>query len=307
MPNRDRLYLINNSKILNILLNYSGKIRYRRRLVGYGRNELSFDDKSTLPEDVQISRKIFLGRRESLLTSKLISILPSSDGRENVYTITPLGILYLINNNEIPLAKFDYQKILEVVDYHAWIRPLQKKQTDPILFKKMISTIDDDIVSECIHEAIKNIRIENRKDGLFMYCIEGFPFSEPIITKMYSIINSKAYIVKNFKDPFNVQDSDPIDDKRFYRDIGTLIYHYIHLELYRKLSLEEIPEFYKNKIFQSVERNLIIWSSRINESEKNLDKEFLELPHKSFKEIVKLLPALNKIKKEIKKRKLLES
>lgn len=300
MQIRNRLRLNNNIIILKILLEFGEKVTYRRKLVGYGQNESYFGNKD-LPGELRISRKVFTSRKSFLLDSKLISTLLTNDNRENVYSITPLGILFLFNNNLVNLDQQIIRRILEIMDFHAWIKILQKKQTDLNLFKKFLDEVPEDIILPCVYEGLKNIRVEKHDNGVFVYCLENFPNTIPIINNMYSIIDSKVYRVSNFKEPFGVKDTDIISDERFYRILGTLIYHYINLELYKKFKDKEIPKFYKYKILRSVEQNLMTWTFRIDELDKIIYKEWNELEHKPLRSLARLLPEIYRLKKELKK------
>lgn len=299
MQNRDRLRLNNDTIILTILLDYGKKVQYRKRLVGYGQNESYFGNKD-IPEELRISRKVFGNRKSFLLKSKLISKLQSNDKRENKYSITPLGILFLFNNN---LVKLDLQlarRILEITDFHAWIRRLQKRQTDANLFRKLLAEVPTKIILQCVYEGLQNIRVDKRDMGVFVYCLENFPNTPITINEMYSIMDSKIYRVSNFKEPFIVKGLKEENDLWFYRTIGNLIYHSIHLEIYKKFK-DKIPEFYKYKILRSVERNLLNWDLKISELEKTLNKQWYELPHKPIQSLARLLPEIHRLKKELKK------
>ena len=289
--------------ILKILLEFGEKVTYRKKFVGYGRNESYFGNKD-IPKGLRISRKVFGNRKSFLLKSKLISKLSSKDKREKKYSITPLGILFLFNNN---LVKLDLQlarRILEITDFHAWIRILQKKQTDANLFRKLLAEVPTKIILQCVYEGLQNIRVDKGDIGVFVYCLENFPNTPITINKMYSIMDSKVYKVTNFKEPFDVKDTDIISDKRFYRILGTLIYDYINLEIYKKFKDKEIPRFYKYKILRSVERDLMKWTSRTDELDKIILKEWNEMPGKPLHSLlVKVLPNLYRLKKELKQRK----
>lgn len=297
MPIRDRSRLDNDVKILQFLLEAGERSKYHGKFIGYGLNE-SFFDRNDVKKIV--SRKIFSNRKSFLLKSKLISKLSSKDKRENKYSITPLGILFLFNNN---LVKLDLQlarRILEITDFHAWIRKLQKRQTDANLFRKLLAEVPTKIILQCVYEGLQNIRVDKGDMGVFVYCLENFPNTPITINEMYSIMDSKIYKISNFKEPFIVKDLKEENDLWFYRTIGDLIYHSIHLEIYKKLKDKKIPEFYKYKILRSVERNLINWDLRISELEKTLNKQWYELPHKPIQSFARLLPEIYRLKKELK-------
>ena len=83
-----RARLRTNYLILQELLEYSKPVMYRKRIIGYGLKSVDFSKLST--------RKLFRTNREFFLQSGFIVKLKTTDARSQYYTVTPLGICYLI-------------------------------------------------------------------------------------------------------------------------------------------------------------------------------------------------------------------
>ena len=107
---------LNNKNILHHLFYFGREIKKGRKVIGYCLNELDFDKEFQKNSEYsyKTSRRIFRTRRDDLLTSKLITIIESKNKRDNFYSITPLGIAFLLHEHERYVDRISHTEIIRL-------------------------------------------------------------------------------------------------------------------------------------------------------------------------------------------------
>ena len=96
--------------ILNHLLLKGEKVLYWNRVSGYGLTASDFDE-----SDAPLSGKTFGRSCEELLKNRLIEQVKKSKKIPRCYTITPLGICYLLINEPKQIEYFDLRRFLTIL------------------------------------------------------------------------------------------------------------------------------------------------------------------------------------------------
>lgn len=103
---------VNRIRILEYMIENSKPVKWRKKVIGYGLKGSDF--KKTKQDNKELpSRDIFNDYHEELWMDGYISRLNYSDKRKRYYTITPLGICYLIwSNSRLPTTISQILRIL---------------------------------------------------------------------------------------------------------------------------------------------------------------------------------------------------
>jgi hypothetical protein len=103
-------------KALTALLEKSDDVKYKKRLQGYGLRSSDFDSKD---KEIAVTRRRFDDHKDVMLKSKLIMRLKTKGKKEQYYSITPVGIAYLLSKqkpdiqqvgNVFKILNFFYEK-----------------------------------------------------------------------------------------------------------------------------------------------------------------------------------------------------
>lgn len=139
---------INRILILNSLQK-GNKILYRRRVSGYGLMASDFDN-----NDKPLSRKIFERNCQELLQNRYIEKIEISDNKSKYYTITPLGICYLILHERKQIEYNAFRRIFIILKIFC-----DKSRTSKIL--KPIEFETDLMLNQLLKNHGENTLCEN--------------------------------------------------------------------------------------------------------------------------------------------------
>jgi len=163
---------VNRIKILEYVIENSKPVEWRGKIIGYGLRGTDFE--KTKQDDKELpSRDVFNDYVDELWMDKHISRLKHSDKRQRHYTITPLGICYLIwSNGKLPTS---ISKILRILLSFYDHRKIKSKLLPKIGLEDNISNalknrdLDyNDIFSQAIKNNIISSRMhyENQSEGI---------------------------------------------------------------------------------------------------------------------------------------------
>ncbi|GFN40183.1 MAG: hypothetical protein YK1309IOTA_1390002 [Marine Group I thaumarchaeote] len=147
---------VNRIRILEYMLKNSDSVEWRNKVIGYGL--IGSDLRKTKQANKEfLSRDIFNDYCDELLMDGHISRLKHSDKRLRYYTITPLGICFLIwSNGGLPTTISQIQRILLSFYNHRKIKskllPKVKLEPESLDALKKSGLDDNDI----FFQAIKN-------------------------------------------------------------------------------------------------------------------------------------------------------
>jgi len=231
--------------ILSILLEYGEIVKHGNRIQGYGIYESVFDKYGP-----KISRRKFGYRKQDLLNSKLIIKLHQRNKKSNYYSITPLGIVLLLQRMQ-KLDKHQIRKIFEIAVYFTKI-PHREPLLDSNLFRKLLGKLDPKLVSQCFRSAIKAVKIEDSEKGTFVYVVNLLPYDLNVIFLQYAIQKSKIYRNFDILYPFSKAKSHEISELDFHHGIAAHIFRQFHIELFKKIKRKDIPFFYEQILFEEI-------------------------------------------------------
>jgi len=223
--------------ILSTLLEFGEKVKYRNQPQGYGLTGSSFDNL-----EKGVSRSIFLHRKNDLLNSKLIIQLLSKGKKSSYYSITPLGIVYLLNKIE----KVDDRKLHKIFDIINFFSEAPHKSH--LYSSKSINELTPSetiLFKNCLVNAIKSVKIEETKKHTLVYAMDPLTYDLTTVYLQYTI-NSTIKREINFTNPFSKMKS--ISDMDFYHGISAHIFRYFHVQLFNKLKNKSIPPSFGDEI-----------------------------------------------------------
>ena len=96
--------------ILNHLLEEGNQVLSGKRILGYALMASDFNKTNK-----KLSRRIFSSYCQELLDNQFIIRIKNSDDRSKYYTITPLGICYLLLNDTKEIKYFTLRRILNIL------------------------------------------------------------------------------------------------------------------------------------------------------------------------------------------------
>jgi len=103
---------VNRIRILEYMIENSNPVKWRKKVIGYGLKGSDFGKTKHTNKEL-LSRDIFNDYADELWMDRHISRLKHSDKRNRYYTVTPLGICYLIwSNKRLPTS---ISKILRIL------------------------------------------------------------------------------------------------------------------------------------------------------------------------------------------------
>jgi len=285
VSSRSESYLNNTLKILQLVLEKGEKINYRKKMVGWGLNESFFDSKG-IRESKNVSRTVFRKRKSLFLKSKLIMELPSKDKRKNNYAITPLGICYLFNH-KLEVDKFLARRIFEITNLfeslHGKINLLSAIMINQQFFKNIFDNFPFEMVSKCLTQSLKNIKLEYLDKGTIISYYENLPNNFTINRINFSIIDSQVFKINDIKEPFSLKGAIKFDDLTFHHAIGTYIYRGFHNHLFSEIKDKEFPEFYVKEFPYSVDESYDIWIEELEQTKQEIKKELTLIEKKVWK------------------------
>ncbi len=192
MPQRDILYLNNSLEVLRALLVFGRKVKFRRRVIGFGLHESDFG-KGEIP----VTRKIVRSRTAAFLKSRYVKELKTTDCRSKGYfSITPLGIVHLFQNREIK-ENNEFKRTVRYLQFFIEFNSKKqikqnKKPCDPIsdfkLIDKQINEINKQLLSQTLTYVLRCIEIKSIEDGTqinLLYVLDDKVF-----------LNVKRFIIK---------------------------------------------------------------------------------------------------------------
>jgi hypothetical protein len=136
----------NEIKILTALLEKpERKINYKNRRQGYGLRAIDFT-----PEKTKLTRSRFNTTRKNLLKTKMITRLKEKSKRDKHYSITPLGIAYLLS---ISTEKIAYGRIFKILN------SFYEKNPDSV--KRRFKPIPENILGMTLGEIEKQVDEKN--------------------------------------------------------------------------------------------------------------------------------------------------
>jgi len=140
-----------NYLILQELLEYSKPVEYRKKIIGYGLKSVDFSR--------YVTRKIFRTNIEYFLKIGFITELITVDKRSQYYSITPIGICYLIKNEHYVdrITSEEIKEIFKIMftfyDNNIEIKSKIFGATPPdfqILFKRLSAVFDSHDIRESL-------------------------------------------------------------------------------------------------------------------------------------------------------------
>lgn len=199
MQKRYRSRLNQDIRILEILLKHGEKISYLKKLQGWGLNE-SFFGKKGIGDKYAVSRRIFGKRKQSLLDSNFIRSVKSRDDRENIYCITPLGIVFLINH--IKLNYEMVEKANKIIGFHYkrfYEKMFKNKDLSKINFNLIENIFNASsfelkmIEKNTLQDVLRGVKILNEGEKILIYFTYSIPQQGPVIEQIFSISNGKIF------------------------------------------------------------------------------------------------------------------
>jgi hypothetical protein len=231
VPKKNNSYLNQDLQILRKLAEFGKKKAFRKTTSGYGLKEIDFDrDNIKIPRIV--TRKIFQGRRDILLSQKLIREIKIK-GQRKVYGITPLGIVLLCHH--IKLKKHDMVRFSKILEFHLdGIFNKDKKKKFNVIEIQLESKPEDKIAKNII-KALKDIQIfeeENIHKISLSYEVAN---TVSIVLEKYDVFNNIVYRGMEKTYP----KIEPIEDDIFFGMLSFFILgSYAHAYVIDELTIE---------------------------------------------------------------------
>ena len=192
---------------------FGKKIKYRRKLQGYGLNESDFNKKDiTLPK--LVTRKIFFRRKERLLKLKLIQKIKSNDKRLNVYSITPLGIAFLFHSRNVK-DKFDIRRISKFLGFYekeSFVKTypdIDFSKFDFKLIESQIKKFSIGKIKGTLTAVLRNMEIIPERYSQRVILTYQWGQKTPVIFEKFDIFESIITISPEYTIPkiFRIEDS----------------------------------------------------------------------------------------------------
>lgn len=187
------------------------KVPYRRKVSGYGLMASDFDN-----DDKPLSRKIFERNCQELLQNRYISKIEISDKKSKYYTITPLGICYLILNERKQIEYSVFRRIFIILKLFC-----DKSRTSKIL--KPLEFKADLILKQLLKNHGKNTLCEN-----FTYSVIDYfhLFQDKYINISFNITLNLKLALANFTlQKRNIFFSEIIDNQLSQKHLENKQFH----------------------------------------------------------------------------------
>jgi len=223
--------------ILDILLEYGKEVKYRNQLQGFGLTGSEFDKL-----DKGVSRSIFIHRKNYLINSKLIIKLLSKGKKSSYYSITPLGIVYLLNKIE-KLDDRKLHKIFEIMNFFSETPHKSRLYKSKSIDK--LTPSEATLFKNCLVNALKSVKIEESKKHTLVYAMDPLTYDLTTVYLQYTI-NSTIKREIDFTNPFSKMKH--VSDVDFYHAIAAHIFRYFHVQLFNKLKNKSIPPSFGDEI-----------------------------------------------------------
>ncbi len=255
MPKKNNSYLNQDLEILKKILNFGKPEKFRKITSGYGLKEIDFDN-----EEIKIpkimTRKIFRGRKNILLSRKLIREVKTKGERKS-YGITPLGIILLCQH--IKLKEHDIIRISKIIQFHLDIVFNKDKKKKFNVIETQIKSKSEQKIAKNIMKALKDVQIFEEEGTQKIFLTYEIANTVLIVLEKYDILNSFVYrgLEKTFPRV------DHIEDDSFFGTLSFFILgSYAHAYVIDDLTIEGkiLKEESKNmKEYQKKNENIFRW------------------------------------------------
>jgi len=182
--------------VLLLLLEKGEAVRgARQRILGYGLNQSDFDN-----DDYHCTREIFRKRSKELEDKRLIKRIKTKYKLKKYYSITPLGIIFLVNHKGI---KFDdTKKIADIVCFHYKVffeRLYKNKDLSKIDFeimKNIIYKMPKELkktIKQNLMNVLNGIKILDEGNKITVFLTYSIPQSGPVVDQIFTIAEDVIY------------------------------------------------------------------------------------------------------------------
>lgn len=269
MPIGDKSYLNNSLEILKILLERGESVRYRKKLQGFGLYETKFDEYKP-----KTSRKIFRKRSREFLDLRLIEKLKSNDHKSDYYSITPLGIAYLFQQENIE-NKYQVRRIIQFLQFYfkKFIEENYKKEIledYPIItsniWEKQLKILDKNLLFDNLKFVLKGIRIESESNDHVIHL--SFSLINYMTVNFYKFTFTNGKIYENYSG-LSTRNNER-DATWFNRDVSEFIlsaYIYRLVISFTKISsfIATIDQNSQKKVSEYYDRQILDEAKGFNE------------------------------------------
>lgn len=273
--------VMQNVKILDFMLGKSKEVWNSRKnkILGYGVKSVDFDHKRH-----QLTRRIFRTYKQQLLDDKLIIQLQTSDNRAKVYSITPLGICYLIKKKGYGTPIEQIKKIFDILgtfyeNKHVKIKSsiFPSKKFDFTEIKNELEKNEKYVVYGVLNKFFGRLitytkpMFETNQNSVIIKYLTSYNL-EAIIA-FFNIDEDAITLLESPSTSKQLRLSSELNDNEFHTYLSMYLLYGI---CYHTIK-EHFDEFMSNRILRSV--NDFKYSDEIEELEKTkqYDKKYIEL------------------------------